>query len=141
MGLWVCWFRYHIFTSRVKSFRLLPFSFLRGYVRISKDSRFTFCFHWADLLGDRKKVDCRETAGVECGRHGVDAGEMSVRAGRSRVDQREKPRTALPAPREPRKACRLLASPGWADMARPPRQAAHRRRVQRDAPLWCSQQP
>lgn len=110
-------------------------------MRISKDSRSTFYFHWADLLGEGKKVDCRETAEVKCGRQSVDGGWMSVKAGRSRVDHTEKPKTALLAPREPRKVCSLLASPGWADTARPSRQAAHWRRVQRDAPLRCSQRP
>lgn len=86
-------------------------------------------------------MDCRETAEVKCGRQGVDGGWMSVKAGRSRVDHTEKPKTALLAPREPRKVCSLLASPGWADTARPSRQAAHWTRVQRDAPLRCSQRP
>ena len=137
----MCWIRHHVFTSREKSFHLLPFSFLCGYMRISKDSRSTFCFLWAGLLGERKKVDCRGTAEVKCGRQGVDGRWMSVKAGRSRVDHTEKPRTALLAPREPRKVCSLLALPGWADTAKPSHQAAHWRRVQRDAPLWCSQRP
>lgn len=74
-------------------------------MRISKDSRFTFCFHWADLLGEGKKVDRRKTAEVECGGQGVDGRWTSVKEARSSGDQREKPRAALPAPREPRKVC------------------------------------
>lgn len=65
-----CRIRHHVFASQENSFHLLPFSFLCGYVRSSKDSRFTFCFHWAHLLGDGKKVDRRKTAAIRVRRAG-----------------------------------------------------------------------